>query len=157
METKKKICGYCQTFKDGKCLEKKKDTGFFDGEDCESYNPKPPTTKRCSSCGRELPVDRFGHHWRSADGLKNICKECQSATIAKAMSKDNKEDGQHPETEVPKGMETLSEKDPDHVRPEDETKILPLNAYSDKELYEELRRRGWDGVLQKTVVLTLGE
>ena len=35
-------------------------------------------TKRCTSCGRVLPVSSFNKHIKNADGLRNICKSCIS-------------------------------------------------------------------------------
>ena len=33
-------------------------------------------TKKCSRCGRELPVTEFGKNKRAKDGLQVFCKEC---------------------------------------------------------------------------------
>jgi hypothetical protein len=37
------------------------------------------TTKRCSKCGRELPVEAFSRHRRSSDGRAWWCRECAAA------------------------------------------------------------------------------
>ena len=34
------------------------------------------TTKKCTKCGRELPLDEFYSSKRAKDGLKSECKEC---------------------------------------------------------------------------------
>ena len=33
-------------------------------------------TKKCTKCGRELPLSEFGKDARSKDGLQCYCKEC---------------------------------------------------------------------------------
>ena len=33
-------------------------------------------TKKCSRCGRELPVTEFGKNKSAKDGLQVFCKEC---------------------------------------------------------------------------------
>jgi DNA-directed RNA polymerase subunit RPC12/RpoP len=33
-------------------------------------------TKKCSRCGRELPVTEFGKNRSAKDGLQVFCKEC---------------------------------------------------------------------------------
>lgn len=34
-------------------------------------------TKKCSKCGRELPLECFGKHKKAKDGLQWYCKECK--------------------------------------------------------------------------------
>jgi len=34
-------------------------------------------TKKCSKCGRELPLSEFTKHKITKDGLRTYCKECQ--------------------------------------------------------------------------------
>lgn len=38
-----------------------------------------PETKKCFTCGRELPAADFGVHKQSKDGLNSSCKECTRA------------------------------------------------------------------------------
>lgn len=38
-------------------------------------------TKRCSKCGRELPLNEFYLNWAAADGLQSQCKECQRERV----------------------------------------------------------------------------
>ena len=47
-------------------------------------------TKRCSKCGRELPVDNFYKDNRTTDGLYCDCKECHGK-IAKKYIEANKD------------------------------------------------------------------
>ena len=41
-------------------------------------NTKEVKIKRCSKCGRELPIDNFYKDNRAKDGLQCWCKECSS-------------------------------------------------------------------------------
>lgn len=41
-------------------------------------NTKEIKTKKCSKCGRELPIDNFYKDNRTKDGLYSNCKECHS-------------------------------------------------------------------------------
>ena len=47
-------------------------------------------TKKCSRCGRELPISEFYKDNRTKDGLYCDCKECHSE-IAKKYIKANKD------------------------------------------------------------------
>lgn len=38
-------------------------------------------TKKCSKCGRELPLSEFYSKKTSFDGLQSWCKECQKSRI----------------------------------------------------------------------------
>lgn len=41
------------------------------------------TTKKCSVCGRELPVEEFHKNKRCKDGLMSFCKECHLKSARK--------------------------------------------------------------------------
>lgn len=47
-------------------------------------------TKRCTKCGRELPLSEFSRMKRGKNGLRTWCNECNRAT-ARAWHKANKE------------------------------------------------------------------
>ena len=48
-------------------------------------------TKKCSCCGRELPISEFYKNSASKDGYRSKCKACDKATkLAKDMEKKNK-------------------------------------------------------------------
>ncbi len=50
--------------------------------------PEPPkTTKVCTKCHRELPLERFGQNHRSSDGLKVYCKDCENENCRKYRAK----------------------------------------------------------------------
>ena len=44
-------------------------------------------TKKCSCCGRELPVSEFYRNSTSRDGYRSKCKACDKAT---KLAKDTK-------------------------------------------------------------------
>lgn len=44
-------------------------------------------TKKCSKCGRELPLSEFSKHAGHADGLQYVCKECQREAMKKYNSR----------------------------------------------------------------------
>lgn len=74
-------------------------------------------TKKCSKCGRMLPVTDFYKSNRYKDGLQYYCKECHKAEAQK--SRDEK------------------------VQMRENN---PLSNYTPRELAQELKRRGykWD-------------
>lgn len=71
-------------------------------------------TKKCSKCGRILPVSEFGRHHKTKDGYQPVCRECRS----KAQSRKKK-------------AEPAADDKPD------------LSAFSDAQLWDELKARGW--------------
>lgn len=44
--------------------------------------------KRCSKCGRFLPLDDFNKRKRSSDGLQNYCKDCSKEMYAEYRVKN---------------------------------------------------------------------
>lgn len=55
-------------------------------------------TKKCSKCGRELPVECFGKHNSSKDGLQSYCKECAKQYRAKYNAEHKEEKKQYYQT-----------------------------------------------------------
>lgn len=45
-------------------------------------------TKKCSECGRELPLDQFNKNRGSNDGLQDRCRECFSKYNRKRYAKN---------------------------------------------------------------------
>lgn len=138
----------------GYCRLHSKEVGFFDTS-CDDYaEPQgslmettntAPATKVCKTCGRQLTLDHFGGHHRTADHLQTSCKECMSAKIKKTKKA------------APAAI-TPSEADPIELIPipEPEVKHEPtcnLDDYTSQALYDELRRRGWQGTLSKVITL----
>ena len=86
------------------------------------------TTKKCKTCGRVLPVSEFAKHWKSKDGYRNVCKNCDGANE--------------------KRMECSATGTV--VRRSIEGGILALKGINAKDLIEELRYRGYKGKLVYT-------
>lgn len=86
-------------------------------------------TKKCSRCGRELPVTMFRRQSKAPDGLQYYCKECQAAAAAKKTPK-----------EISKSI----------FVPSSAKKIWHLESLasiSNRDLIEELKARGFKGKL----------
>jgi len=43
-----------------------------------------PETKTCNRCGKTLPLDQFGRHNTSKDGLMSMCRACKGASAKQA-------------------------------------------------------------------------
>lgn len=86
-------------------------------------------TKRCSRCGRELPLSAFNLSAKAPDGHQYACKEC--------MSEINKEN-----RNKRKGLKRVWSNP-------------ALSGFTPRQLIDELRARGYQGelrVIQKVVV-----
>lgn len=95
--------GYCRHYrKDVGALQpacdhaKKMDLTFNpeDKEDDMTHTasiPAAPQTKVCRACGRELPLDAFGKHARTKDGLQPRCRECSGRALKDGRKKTDKE------------------------------------------------------------------
>lgn len=44
-------------------------------------------TKKCTKCGRELPLDNFSKCATNKDGLQYYCKDCQRESARKSYCK----------------------------------------------------------------------
>jgi hypothetical protein len=92
-------------------------------------------TKKCSKCGRELPLSRFSKCVSLKDGLQKTCKECASLY--------NKE----------RYKAKASEKEERHLM-----KVFSnpeLAKFQPRELVAELRARGYSGELSIRQVITV--
>jgi tRNA G26 N,N-dimethylase Trm1 len=78
--------------------------------------------KKCSHCGRMLPVSEFYKNSGKKDGLSNNCKEC-AKKMAKTYQRKNREKEE--------GIVEFKSNN-------------PLSAYTPRELMEEISRRGYD-------------
>ena len=122
----------------------------------------PEGMKRCSHCGRILPVTEFRRHKKSPDGLQYACKECQVAMTTAAKQKKAKK-RQEVIREAQK--EVIKEKilagDPEIKVQEVEVvnnltdppavPLIALEFASDNQIVDELRRRGYQGnIIRKT-------
>ena len=183
-ENKNKNCGSCVHFNDGHCRKSGEDVGYFDENACfKSHDGATVTTKKCKGCGRDLPIENFGKHIRTPDGLQPLCKECMSARLKKGHKKGHLSAAvKKQQKSIAKALEAFQPDTPDpfvvdvplcgpriqeiksiaHVLnggPLKAEKVIveerSLSPFSDEEIYNELVRRGWQGKLQKTVIITL--
>lgn len=90
-----------------------------------SRNEQTEPTKVCQNCGRELPMSMFVSGGKGK-GKKKICKECYR--------------------EYRRNLTSEAESKNTQPKPD-------LSQFADKELYEELKRRGWSGKLTKSDTL----
>lgn len=125
---------------------------------CKKFQPKnnlnhttmedrtTPTTKVCKTCGRELPVEAFGKHARTADGLQPVCRECQRTARKGVPLGPRKRRTDDPVmTEV--GPVRIVVTEPEAVANPSVAEI------PDQDLVKELRRRGYDVTAKKTIEL----
>ena len=120
-------------------------TGYLQEKPCfEPKNNKTvmeenkTQTKVCKRCGRELPIEKFGKHFRAKDGLNPYCKECVSQIQKEAAARKK------PETVEPT---------PD--LPEPKLNHIPtLAGFQDDDLISELVDRGWTGRIAKTITVS---
>ncbi len=134
-------CGYCKHYLPGKalCGLTMKEVGFLEVKPCyEAQTQKTETkmeennetkTKVCKRCGRELPLHEFSRHARTADGLQVYCRDC----CKEAMKKTRR-------GKVQKDIERAT---------------YGLSSFSDDELINELRRRGFSGYLKQVVEISV--
>ena len=113
-------CSDCKHYGTGSwCGKRKKVVGFLMQHPC--FESKPQTeiintikdtktmeaTKKCSICGRELPIEEYHKNSRLKDGLAPFCKECHKEA-AKKGGRGHKKIGQLPKAEL------VEEKPADH-------------------------------------------
>lgn len=136
----------------------------------EEPEPIPEGMKRCSHCGRILPVTEFRKHKNHPDGLQYACKECQVEMTTKAKQKRTAKRNEvireaqkevikekilagDPEmVELPATSGGLLEKEVENIPV---SRLIALECASDETIVEELRRRGYQGNLIKKVSFIL--
>lgn len=103
-----------------------------------------PTTKVCAKCGRELPVENFGHTKKNKNGLKSYCKDCENENCRKYRAKRY---GQPKKERKPKTVDVPVIND---LLPQP---VPAISTFTDDALIEELRHRGWHGTITKETVI----
>ena len=113
--------------------------------EAEAEEPQPPkTTKVCAKCGRELPVENFGHTKKNKNGLKSYCKDCENENCRKYRAKrygQPKKERKSKTLDVPVINDLLPQPVP------------TISTFTDDALIEELRHRGWHGTITKETVI----
>lgn len=100
-------------------------------------------TKKCSRCGRILPIDQFSKKSGSKDGHQSWCKDCIHQYLKGSSDpKSKKDEESEDKTYYPSNA----------VAPADETNVL--EKFTPRQLLKELKRRGyrWSGM---SVVMTI--
>lgn len=99
----------------------------------ETMETTNTSTKKCPRCGRELPLDNFGKHARTKDGLQPYCKECRSQARAGKTSRP--------------GRETKTS----YIKSADEPtkRIVVRETLTDKQMVDLLREHGWTVTCEK--------
>ena len=161
-------CNDCTHYAgNGKCRKNKKGTTsplkvadelkcFEQAEPEKPVLPKEnkPETKICKGCGRELPLDAF---WRNRQGVTGYCKDCMKEKHAKAAAKREQKYKEHEERMIEQIFGKPEKKDLDEARQsfqEELDRVAPvksIKAFTDDELVEELRDRGYCGRIVKTI------
>ena len=108
----------------------------------------PDGMKKCSRCGKILPVSEFRKHKDTPDGLQYYCKECQVTATAEAKKK---RDAKKKDAVKAKTIEKVQDVFNDIAVPFVDPAIS--NA-TDDQLVEELKRRGYTGsIIRKTTFI----
>ena len=92
-------------------------------------------TKQCAKCGNHLPISEFTKNNRASDGLYSYCRTCTNL-----ISKDKYQKKKLKSKPI---NYSLSDRNPNFI------------GYSDRDLQEELRARGWRGNLEYTVTKSI--
>ena len=100
-------------------------------------------TKKCSKCGRELPISEFYKNNRTKDGYCYYCKSCHDESVKK--SKCLKKDVAH---------KTMNEQ-PKQVHLNKVYSNPELAKFQPRELIAELRARGYSGELSVRQFITV--
>ena len=116
--------------------------------------------KKCSKCGRELPLSEFYHNRSTKDGYSDRCKECHNVEVRSSKAKRT----------VIAAKTGYAAPEPSKVTSSDsatvERKVLSGAAYkvyahpelarfTPRQLIEELRERGYRGKLTYTMEVVL--
>lgn len=121
--------------------------------------------KRCSHCGRILPVTEFRKHKGTKDGLQYACKECQvEMTTAAKQKRTAKRNEVIREAQKEVIKEKIRNEDPEVMEQKVEVineltlpvrPLIALEFASDQEIVDELRRRGYQGniIMKKSFIL----
>jgi NMD protein affecting ribosome stability and mRNA decay len=143
--------------------------------------PTTPTTKKCTRCGREKTLDHYQNNAASKDGLQSWCREC-IRTYDKLNIKYRDQGGVkmcsrckfiRPRTEfaddshykdgksrICKNCEEAIKNHDAHSDASKAVHYRPLAAaslatYTDRQLFDEIKSRGYTGTLTKVQTLKI--
>ena len=136
-----------------------------------------PTTKVCKVCGRELPLEQFG---KNKNGYINTCKECRSKIQKEAWAKRHEKEAEKDLDKAREEYQKILPKPKKKPAPIQKYKVIPASKFkkptpapltpeevekykrdallgilrtaTDKQLADELTRRGYRGHLTKTII-----
>lgn len=110
--------------------------------------------KHCACCGEYKPLDEFPKNKTHKDGHASECKVCHNKMTLESQKKRRaamKARKEAAATEAPAAAAaTVKASEP---KPTPEKPVKTLASYTDTELAEELKSRGWFGVLTKALRL----
>lgn len=112
-------------------------------------------TKKCTHCGKELPVSMFHKSSSSSDGYQAWCKPCinEDARKRHARKRAEKFAAQQAANQLPPSVSTFVTVDGKTYN-KVEPKAKTLEEYTPRELLAELKRRGyiWSDMYVKQTV-----
>lgn len=73
-------------------------------------------TKRCSKCGRILPLSEFDMRKRAKDGLRSECKQCHKAMQTQYYSKNKKKIAEHMAEYYAKNKEAIAQRQAEYYK-----------------------------------------
>lgn len=114
-----------------------------------------PKMKTCSRCGKELPLEKFGRNVRAADGYQKICLDCFKEALKAGIKKKEKTKAVKKATAAAKEAAGSAAAAAVSMTSLESAAIDLLKGFSDKELANELRARGWDVLCTKTTVIEI--
>ncbi len=109
------------------------------------------TTKVCRCCGKKLPITEFWNNRSYKDGHESICKECKNKKQRAYRDKINGKS----KTRKKSAISQASHPDILPFVEETQPQALNLADMTDKELFVELRRRGYTGDLRLSKVISI--
>lgn len=135
---KRKDVGALQTA----CDHAKKMNEKFNPEDSETMEhtteqTTTPTTKHCSRCGQDLPLDAFGSNKSAKDGKQRWCKKCMNEVTSRAR-------GNRPR-----------ERERETAAPSTANKVVVRETLTDEQMVMALRAHGWEVTCRRTITQEL--
>ena len=99
--------------------------------------------KKCTKCGRELPVGMFSRHKSSPDGLQYSCKECHSKSYSESKGRKAEMNNNSEKAMTAEIVRKVKSEDKREV----ESKFMaPYFGITPKQL-DEVRKGQWDSLL----------